>query len=136
MEETPKIWQGKKIEIVFVAFFERLCPSLFSNSNSFCWKITTQKWNKISCCIGSWFRQTNLGLAWFPIDSKWGIYKDKENLWNRLSIFLTDFNFRQQKIFLTTRTVRLSSGHYATKYHYFPSGLSIRIVHISKQKWK
>jgi hypothetical protein len=42
-----------------------------------------------------------------------------------LKLFSTDFIFRQQenfadnqKILLTTRNVRLESGHYATKYHY------------------
>ena len=35
-------------------------------------------------------------------------------------IFSTDFIFRQQKISLTIRFVRLNSGHYATKYYTCP----------------
>ena len=32
-------------------------------------------------------------------------------------MFSTDFIFRQQENLLTTRNVRLDSGHYATKYY-------------------
>ena len=36
-----------------------------------------------------------------------------------LKIFSTDFTFRQQKILLTTRIVRLIPGHYVTKILFF-----------------
>ena len=32
-------------------------------------------------------------------------------------MFSTDFIFRQQEILLTTKIVRLDSGHYAAKYY-------------------
>ena len=58
----------------------------------------------------SWFQKTNLVLAWFSVAS------NLENCLSKyLDIFSTYFIFRQQIIFLKTRTVRLNPGHYVTK---------------------
>ena len=98
----------------------------------------TQKCNKTSCCIVAWSRQT----FWFELDF---LLPKMNQFWTFLVIFLNNFKYfleayslskickivleytlkysklisssDNKEILLTTRNVRLESGHYATKYH-------------------